>query len=55
MVAAGDIGLGARDLGVNGISAQAGGNITMTSNNQLGPCSGGAPDLFTVPCYRLVL
>jgi hypothetical protein len=55
MVAAGDIELGARDLGINGISAQAGGTITLTSNNQFGLCSGGAPDLFTVDYYRLVL
>ncbi len=55
MVAAGDIELGARDLGINGISAQAGGDITLTSNNMFGLCSGGAPDLFTVDYYRLVL
>jgi Flp pilus assembly protein TadG len=55
MVAAGDIELGARDLGINGISAQAGGTITLTSNNQFGLCSGGAPNLFTVDYYRLVL
>jgi hypothetical protein len=55
MVAAGDIELGAQDLGINGISAQAGGTITLTSNNQFGLCSGGAPNLFTVPYYRLVL
>ena len=55
MVAVGDIELGARDLGINGISAQAGGTITLTSNNQFGLCSGGAPNLFTVDYYRLVL
>jgi hypothetical protein len=55
IVAAGDIDLGAREMGVNGISAQAGGTITMASNNQFGLCSGGAPDLFTAPYYRLVL
>ncbi len=55
MVALGDIFLGARDMGVNGISAQSGGNIIMTSNNMFGLCSGGAPNLFTVPYYRLVL
>ena len=54
MVAAGDIELGARDDGIDGISAQAGGDITLTSNNQFGLCQGGAPDLFTVPYYRLV-
>jgi hypothetical protein len=55
MVALGDIALGARDMGINGISAQSGGNITLTSNNMFGLCSGGAPDLFTVDYYRLVL
>ncbi len=55
LVAAGDIALGARDLGVNGISAQSGGNIYLTSNNMFGLCSGGAPNLFTVNYYRLVL
>ena len=55
MVARGDIELGARDSGINGISAQAGGNIDLTSNNAFGLCSGGAPNLFTVPYYRLVL
>jgi hypothetical protein len=55
IVAAGDIELGARDMGINGISAQSGGNITMTSNNMFGLCSGGAPNLFTVNYYRLVL
>ena len=55
MVAIGDIELGARDDGIDGISAQAGGDITLTSNNQFGLCIGGVPDLFTVPYYRLVL
>ena len=55
IVAAGDVELGARDMGINGISVQAGGNIFMTSNNMFGLCSGGAPDLFTVDYYRLVL
>jgi hypothetical protein len=55
LVAAGDISLGARDMGINGISAQAGGTIFMTSNNMFGLCSGGAPGLFTVNYYRLVL
>jgi hypothetical protein len=55
IVAANDIELGARDMGINGISAQAGGTITLTSNNQFGLCSGGAPNLFTVDYYRLVL
>jgi Flp pilus assembly protein TadG len=55
LVAAGDISLGARDMGINGISAQAGGSIFLTSNNMFGLCSGGAPGQFTVPYYRLVL
>jgi Flp pilus assembly protein TadG len=55
IVAAGDIELGAQDYGINGISAQAGGDITLTSNNAFGLCSGGAPDTFLVPYYRLVL
>ena len=55
MVALGDIFLGARDMGVNGISAQAGGTIKMTSNNMFGLCSGGVGGLFTVPYYRLVM
>lgn len=55
MVAAGDIELGARDNGINGISAQSGQNITLTSNNVFGLCQGGVPDLFTVWYYRLVL
>ena len=55
MIAASDIELGARDSGINGISAQSGGDITLTSNNQFGLCTGGAPNLFTVPYYRLVL
>jgi hypothetical protein len=55
IVALGDIFLGARDMGINGISAQSGGTIKMTSNNMFGLCSGGAPNLFTVKYYRLVL
>ena len=55
MVAKGDIKLGARDMGVNGISAQSGGTITLTSNNMFGLCSGGVGGLFTVDYYRLVL
>jgi hypothetical protein len=54
VVAAGDVDLGARGQGINGISVQAGGDITLTSNNMFGLCSGGAPNLFTVPYYRLV-
>jgi len=55
MIAAGDLQLGARDQGINGISAQSGGKITLTSNNQFGLCSGGAPYQFVAWYYRLVL
>ncbi len=54
IVVAGDVDLGARDKGINGINVQAGGDITMTSNDAFGLCSGGAPQLFTVDYYRLV-
>jgi len=55
IVAAGDVELGARDMGINGISVQSGHDIKLTSNNMFGLCSGGAPNLFTVNYYRLVL
>lgn len=55
MVAKGEIALGAETEGINGISAQAGGNIDMASNNMFGLCQGGTPDLFTAWYYRLVL
>jgi hypothetical protein len=55
IVAAGDVELGAASQGVNGISVQSGQDITLTSNNMFGLCSGGAPNLFTVDYYRLVL
>ena len=55
MVAAGNIDLAALEEGIRGISAQAGGDISLTSNNVFGLCSGAAPNLFTVPYYRLVL
>jgi len=55
IVAGGDVELGARDMGIRGISVQSGRNIYMTSNNEFGLCSGGAPNLFTVDYYRLVL
>jgi hypothetical protein len=54
IVAAGDIDLGTNDQGVNGISAQAGGDIFVQSNNVFGLCVGGTPNLFTMPYYRLV-
>jgi hypothetical protein len=54
MVAAGDIALGASANGVNGISAQAGGDIGMTSNNMFGLCSGGTPQVARYFYWRLV-
>jgi hypothetical protein len=54
IVVAGDVDLGAQEKGINGINVQAGGDITMTSNNMFGICSGGAPNLLTVNYYRLV-
>jgi hypothetical protein len=55
IIAAGDVDLGARDMGINGINVQAGGDINLTSNNMFGLCATGAPSLFTVNYYRLVL
>jgi len=54
IVAAGDVNLGARIEGINGLNVQAGHDITMTSNNAIGLCTGGTPQLFTVDYYRLV-
>ena len=54
IVAAGDVELGARDMGINGINVQAGGRVDLTSNNAFGICSGGAPNLQVVAYYRLV-
>ena len=54
IVAKGDIELGARDQGVNGINAHAGQDIKLTSNNAFGLCSGGSPQFFPVWYYRLV-
>jgi hypothetical protein len=54
IIASGDVALGARDMGVNGINVQAGGDISLTSNNMFGLCSGSAPNLQTVSYYRLV-
>ncbi len=31
------------------------GTVTLTAHNMFGLCSGGAPNLFTVKYYRLVL
>ena len=54
MVASGDIALGASATGVNGISAQAGGDIDMTSNNMFGLCAGGTPQVARYFYWRLV-
>ncbi len=55
VVAAGNVELGARDQAIKGISVQAGQNITLTSNNVFGLCSGGSPTALTKPSFRLVL
>jgi hypothetical protein len=54
IVAVGDVDLGARDMGINGINVQAGGDITLTSNNGFGVCATGAPNLQTMAYFRLV-
>jgi hypothetical protein len=54
IVARGDVELGARSAGINGVAIQAGGDITMTSNNVMGLCSGGNDLLLTADYYRLV-
>jgi len=55
MIAAGDIELGAADMGINGISAQSGQDITLTSNNEFGLCSGNVNPVLVTWYYRLVL
>jgi len=55
MIAAGDIDLGADDMGINGISAQSGQDITLTSNNEFGLCSGNVNPVLVTWYYRLVL
>jgi Flp pilus assembly protein TadG len=54
VVAAGSVELGARDQAAKGISVQAGENITLTSNNMFGLCSGGTDPTLTKASYRLV-
>ena len=54
VIAAGDVDLGARDQGINGINVHAGLDITLSSNNMFGLCSGGSPDFFPIWHYRLV-
>ncbi len=54
IVARGDVELGARSAGINGVAIQAGGDITMTSNNVMGLCSAGNDVLLIGDYYRLV-
>ncbi len=54
MVAMGDIHISAQADGANGIVAQAGGDIKVTSNNTYGLCGGDADSIFTAWYYRLV-
>ena len=54
IIPTGDVDLGARDMGINGINVQTGGKITLTSNNTSGVCATGASNLQTVAYYRLV-
>ena len=54
MVAMGDIHISAQADGANGIAAQAGGDIKVTSNNTYGLCAGDADSIFTAWYYRLV-
>ena len=54
VIAKGDVDLGARDQGINGVNIHAGLDITLTSNNMFGLCSGGSPQFFPVWYYRLV-
>jgi hypothetical protein len=55
IVAASDIDLGAQTMGINGISAQAGGDTNFSAENMFGLCSGGVDSAFTIPYFRLVL
>lgn len=54
VVSAKHVELGTSDQGVKGLSVQAGGNITLSSNNKFGLCSGEDP-LLTRQHYRLVM
>jgi hypothetical protein len=54
IIAAGDVDLGALAEGINGINVQAGGDITLASNDMFGLCSTNSPSLQTVAYYRLV-
>lgn len=54
VVAKGDVNLGARELGINGINIQSGGNIVLTESNMFGLCSGGTPQFSPIYYHRLV-
>lgn len=56
IVAAGDIEIAAKPQGINGIHFQAGGNISVTSQSDLGGfgCQGGFRPLITANYFRLV-
>lgn len=54
VVSAKNVELGASDEGVKGLAVQAGGNITLSSNNAFGLCNGDDPLLLTNQHYRLV-
>lgn len=54
VISAKHVELGSSDHGVKGLSVQAGGNITLSSNNKFGLCSGEDP-LLTRHYYRLVM
>lgn len=54
IVTAGDFDLGANNISVTGINAQAGGDIKLESMSDFTACGDGVPGLFTVDYYRLV-
>ena len=53
IVAEYDVKITSNNVGVYGISVEAGRNIDMSSNNEFGLCTGGVPGVF-VSRYRLV-
>ena len=53
IIAAGNVYLGTQGMGIKGINVQAGGNITLSANNDFGLCPNSAPNLQTVAYYRL--
>ena len=54
VVSAKNVALGSSDSGVKGLAVQAGGNITLSSNNAFGLCNGDDPLILTHQHYRLV-